>query len=118
MFTRLKVSESLQVGAVVSFDATSQSWTNAADISALVGIVGGAPTQSEGDDFWTAEIIFSGLAYARCTRDIPAEGGMLAVENGGVYVGAVADACGVIAPAPYHDTAPRIAGDFVMVHLR
>jgi len=118
MFTRLKVNESLQVGAVVSFDATSQDWVDATDISALVGIVKTAPSQAEGDDFFTAEITFSGLAYAKASRNIPAEGGMMAVESGGVYVGAVSDACGAVAPAPYSATAPRLAGELVMVHLR
>ena len=118
MYTRLKVSESLQVGAVVSFNTTSQGWVDAADISALVGIVKTAPSQVEGDDFWTAEIIFSGLAYAKASRDIPAEGGMMAIESGGVYAGAVSAACGVVAPIPFDVTTPRLAGDLVMVHLR
>ena len=118
MFTRLKVNESLQVGTAVSFDTTSQSWILATDISALVGIVTTAPSQAEGDDFFTSEIIFSGLAYAKASRDIPAEGGMMAVEAGGVYVGNVSDACGVVAPIPFDVTTPRLAGELVMVHLR
>ena len=118
MYTRLKVSENLQVGTVVSFNTTSQGWVDATDISALVGIVKTAPSQAEGDDFWTAEIVFSGLAYAKASRDIPAEGGMMAVESGGVYAGAVSSDCGVVAPSPYNATAPRLAGELVMVHLR
>jgi len=118
MYTRLKVSESLEAGAVVSFDASSQSWIDATDISALVGIVKTVPSQAEGDDFYTSEIVFSGLAYAKASRGIPAEGGMMAVESGGVYAGAVAAACGVIAPQPYNGATPRLAGELVLVHLR
>ena len=118
MFVKVRVNSSLKIGDVVSFDTTSQLWTTASDLSALVGILRTAPAQAEGDDFFTAEIVFSGLAYAKASRDIPAEGGMMAVESGGVYAGAVSSACGVVAPSPYNATAPRLAGELVMVHLR
>lgn len=118
MFVRVKVDSSLSVGDAVSFDATAQSWALAVDLSALVGVLRTKPIQAEDDDYSTAEVVFSGLAYARATRDIPAEGGMMSIEAGGVYVGAASDACGVIAPAPYNAAAPRLAGELVMVHLR
>jgi hypothetical protein len=118
MFVKVRVDASLSTGDVVSFDSASQSWTPAVDLSALVGILRTAPAQVEGEDFSTAEVVFSGLAYARASRDIPAEGGMMSIESGGVYVAPVSDACGAVAPAPYNATAPRPAGDLVMVHLR
>lgn len=118
MFSTVKVNSSLNIGDVVSFDTTSQLWTAASDLSMLIGILRSAPSKVEGDDFFTSEIVFSGLAYAKASRDIPAEGGMMTVESGGVYVGTVSDACGAVAPAPYNATAPRLAGDLVMVHLR
>lgn len=118
MFVKVKVNSSLNIGDVVSFDSASQSWVAASDLSVLVGILRTAPAQAEGDDFWTAEVVFSGVVYAKASRDIPADGGMMSVESGGVYVGTVSESCGAVAPVPYNVTAPRLAGHLVMVHLR
>jgi len=118
MFVKVKTNSSLNIGDVVSFDASSQLWTAAIDLSELVGILRTAPAQAEGEMFSTAEVVFSGLAYAKASRDIPADGGMMSIESGGVYVGTVSDACGAVAPSPYNATAPRVAGELVMVHLR
>lgn len=118
MFVKVKVDYSLNIGDVVLFDSASQSWTIADDISVLVGILRTAPHQAEGDDFSTAEVVFSGVVYAKASRNISAEGGMLVVESGGVYAGTVSDACGLVAPQPYNISTARLAGDLVMVHLR
>ena len=118
MFVKVKVNPTLAPGDVVSFDPTSQLWTTASDLSVLVGILRTAPAQAEGDDFSTAEVVFSGVVYAKAARDIPADGGMMSIEAGGVCVGSVSDACGAVAPSPYNATAPRLAGGLVMVHLR
>lgn len=118
MFSTVKVNSSLNIGDVVSFDSTSQLWAPASGLSVLVGILRSAPMQGEDEDFSTAEVVFSGLAYAKASRDIPADGGMMSVESGGVYVAPVSESCGVIAPVVYNVTAPRLAGELVMVHLR
>ena len=92
MFVKVKINPSLSAGDVVSFDTATQLWTSASNLSVLVGILRTAPIQAEGDDFSTAEVVFSGIIYARASRDIPAEGGMMTVEAGGIYVGTVSDA--------------------------
>lgn len=118
MYVRLKINSSLQIGDVVSFDSTSQSWTLAQNLSKLVGVINSQPTQYEGDDFHTAEIVFSGTVQAKASRDVAVEGGLMAVENGGVYVSATDSHCGSIAPQLYSDSSVRAAGSLVMVHLR
>lgn len=118
MFVKVKVKPALGAGDLVSFDTAAQIWTSANSLSVLVGILRTAPAQAEGDSFSTAEVVFSGITYAKSSRNIPAEGGMMSVEEGGVYVGTASDSCGVVAPVPYNATEPRLAGELVMVHLR
>lgn len=119
MFTRLKIDQNISVGTVVYFNTTNSSWMQAEDLSTLIGIVKTTPTQAEGDDFYTAEIQFAGHAYALASRDIPSEGGMLTVENGGVYATTPQNqSCGIIAPLPYNDTSSRATGSLVLVELR
>jgi len=118
MYVRLKIGSSFQIGDVVSFDSSSQSWVSAQDLSKLVGVINSQPTQYEGDDFHTAELVFSGIVQAKASRDVAVEGGLMAVESGGVYVSATDPHCGAIAPQIYSDSSVRPAGSLVMVHLR
>lgn len=119
MYTRLKLDQNISVGTVVTYNPASEKWEQATNQNNLVGIVNTAPAQAEGDDFFTAEVHFSGVVYAIASRDIPNEGGMMFVEAGGIYVDTEAtQSCGVVAPAPYTITNLRVAGTYVMVHLK
>ena len=111
MFTTLKLSSALPLGSVVSFDGTA--WSPAQDASQLVGVTGDA-FEHEGD--WYAPVTFAGSCFARASRPIAPEGGGLAIENGAVYVGALAGA-GIVAPVAFDQPAPQ-AGDLVLVFLR
>lgn len=112
MFTTLKLSSSLPLGSVVSFDGAA--WSPAQDASQLLGVVSGEPFESSGS--WYAPVTFAGTCFARASRPIAPEGGGLAVEAGGVYVGPLAGA-GIVAPIAYDQPAPQ-TGDLVLVFLR
>lgn len=112
MFTTLKISSSLHLGSVVSFDGAA--WAPAQDASQLVGVVSGEPFEQDGS--WYAPVTFAGTCFARASRPIASEGGGLAVENGAVYVGPLAGA-GIVAPVAFDQPAPQ-AGDLVLVFLR
>lgn len=111
MFTTLKLSSSLPLGSVVSFDGSA--WSPAQDASQLVGVTGDAFEQ---DGSWYAPVTFAGECFAIASRSIDAQGGGLAVENGGVFVGPLAGA-GIVAPIAFDQPAPQ-AGDVVLIFLR
>jgi len=111
MFTTLKLNSSLPSGSVVAFDGTV--WALAQDASQLIGVTGDA-FEHEGE--WYAPVTFAGTCFARASRAIAPEGGGLAVEAGGVFVGPLAGA-GIVAPVAYDQPAPG-AGDLVLVFLR
>jgi hypothetical protein len=114
MFTTLKLSSSLPLGSVVSFDSQASAWGLAQDASQLIGVISAAPFEHEGS--WYAAVTFAGTCFARASRAIAPEGGGLAIENGAVYVGALAGA-GIVAPVAFDQPAPQ-AGDLVLVFLR
>ena len=76
--------------------------------------------QYEGDDFHTAEVVFSGTVQAKASRDVSAEGGLMAVESGGVYVSAVSDLTLwlLLRHRSILNSSVRTAGSLVLVHLR
>ena len=111
MFTTLKLSSSLPIGTVVSFNGVD--WSPAQDASQLVGVTGDA---FELEGAWYAPITFAGDCFAIASRSIDPQGGGLAVENGGAYVGPLAGA-GIIAPIAFDQPAPQ-AGDLVLIFLR
>jgi len=112
MFTTLKLSSSLPLGSVVSFNGVD--WSPAIDASQLVGVVSGEPFEHEGS--WYSSVAFAGTCLARASRSIDSQGGGLAVENGGVFVGPLAGA-GIVAPIAFDQPAPQ-AGDLVLIFLR
>jgi|DEB19_MinimDraft_3_1074340.scaffolds.fasta_scaffold04674_4 hypothetical protein len=114
MFTTVKLSTSLPIGAVVSFNQQTSTWSAAQDASQLIGIVSTAPFEHDGQ--WLAGVTFAGTCFALASRAIAPEGGGLAIENGAVYVGALAGA-GIVAPVAFDQPAPQ-AGDLVLVFLR
>ena len=116
MFTTLKLTSSLAIGSVISFDASAQAWALAQDSSQMIGVVSGEPFETEGA--WYAQVTVGGACLALASRDISAEGGGLMVENGGVYVGGLfADRAGEVAPVAWDQPAPK-AGDLVLIFLR
>jgi len=116
MFVRVKLSENLAVGTVVSYDTTNAVWTTALNDNNMIGIIDRAPIQDDNATWW-AQVRFAGLTNALADRSIPDEGGNLCVANGKVFVDNTMDGCGIIAPKPA-DFASRVANDLVMVHIR
>ena len=114
MFTTLKLSSSLPLGSVVSFDSQASAWGLAQDASQLIGVISAAPFEHEGSGY--AAVTFAGACFALASRAIAPEGGGLAIENGAVFVGPLAGA-GIVAPVAFDQPAPQ-AGDLVLVFLR
>jgi len=114
MFTTVQLTSAHTLGTIVSFDTTAQAWAPAADASQLVGVITGAPFEQE--SAWYAAVTFAGTCLARASRAIDPQGGGLAVENGGAYVGPLAGA-GIVAPVAFDQPAPQ-AGDLVLIFLR
>lgn len=115
MFCTVKTSSGLQAGDVVAWNGSE--FALASSLATPLGVLNEAPTQDTDDNFYYAPVIFAGVAWARCSRDIPVEGGELQVENGRVYVDNSADGAGIIAPLPKGQTA-KLTGDLVMIHIR
>ena len=114
MFTTLKLTGAHALGTVLSFDAAAQAWAPAADALQLVGVVTREPFEQDGA--WYAGVTFAGTCLALASRAIDPQGGGLAVENGGAYVGPLAGA-GIVAPVAFDQQAPQ-AGDLVLIFLR
>ncbi len=117
MFVKLKLSENLAIGTVVSFDSVNNYWTTAANDSSMIGVIGRAPVQDEESLEWSAAVYFAGTINALADRAIPNEGGNLCVINGRVYVDNAESGCGIIAPNA-RGQEQRQAGNLVMVHLK
>jgi hypothetical protein len=111
MFVQVKCDPSLTVGSVVSYSSTDSRWNSASSSSAFIGVLSSAP-DSEG---W-ANVQFAGISYALASRDIPDEGGFCEIENGRVYA-VSSGGVGVVAPKD-KNSATRVAGDLVMIHVR
>jgi hypothetical protein len=127
MFSVVKVQPNLTAGSVVSFDPSLGVFTPAQTLATPLGVLQEDaqeamiynPETGEMDSqgYHVAPVSFAGVAFARCSRDIPNEGGELMVENGAVYVDNSADGAGIICPLP-HDQEARLASSLVMVHIR
>lgn len=117
MFTTLKLISNLPVGTIVAYDASSQAWHSATDSTQLIGVISGEPFEDDEGVFYAA-VTFGGPCLAIAARDITAEGGGLAVENGAAYVGPLdINRAGEVAPVAY-DQTPPLAGDLVLIFLR
>lgn len=111
MFVQVIVNPALVVGNVVSYSSTTSKWEAASNSAGLIGVIMTTP-DSEG----LASVQFAGISYALASRDIPDEGGNLAVENGQVFVSSDMGA-GVVSPKDKNATT-RLAGELVMIHVR
>ena len=119
MFIKCSVSSTLNIGDLVQYDSASSTWVALTSSSASPwGVVISTPTadETEGSSLFLARVQFAGACLAKASRDVPDEGGSLAVESGGVYVDASGD-CGLVAPNAYNQAA-RVANSLVMVHIR
>lgn len=121
MLIKVSVDPALNVGDLVQWDGASSSWVALTDPSVrLFGVVVSelVADQSEGSTLTLARVQFAGECRARASRAVPDEGGILAIEAGGVYVDASsAHDCGFVAPTHYNGEA-RDAGSLVVVYLR
>lgn len=116
MFTTLKLTAAHPVGTVVAFESASGAWAPAQDATQLIGVVSGDPFEHEGAHY--APVTFGGACWARASRDIAPQGGGLAVESGGAYVGGLfVERAGEVAPVAWDQPAPA-AGDLVLIFLR
>jgi hypothetical protein len=116
MFVRVKVSENVVKGNVVTFNSEISKFDLASSMAKPLGVVIEEPfVSSEG--YLVAAVGFAGEGFAIASRDIPEEGGELNVESGMVYVDNTANGEGIILPLPY-DQTQKVAGDMVMVYIR
>ena len=119
MFIKCSVASTLNIGDIVQYDSASSTWVALTSPSANPwGVVVSAPVsdETEGSSLYLARVQFAGACLAKASRDIPNDGGSLAVESGGVYVDASGD-CGLVAPNAYNQAA-RSANSLVMIHIR
>jgi hypothetical protein len=127
MFSVVKVQPHLVRGDVVAFDPSQGVFAPSSSLATPLGVLSEDAQEAQSFNVETqayeplgyhvAPVSFAGVAFARCSRDVPDEGGELMVENGKVYVDNNADGAGIICPLP-HDQSSRLAGDLVMVHIR
>jgi len=116
MFVRVKVSESVVKGNIVTYNSTLSKFDLASTMAKPLGVVIEDPfTSAEGN--LIAAVAFAGEGIAIASRDIPEEGGELNVENGMVYVDNAANGEGIVMPLP-HDQTQKVAGDMVMIYIR
>jgi hypothetical protein len=127
MFSVVKVQPNLVRGAVVAFDPLQGVFTHSSSLATPLGVLSEDAQEAQSFNvetqtyeplgYYVAPVSFAGVAFARCSRDIPDEGGELMVENGQVYVDNDANGAGIVCPLP-HDQESRKAGSLVMVHIR
>ena len=115
MFCTVRTTSGLQAGDVVSWSGSEFALSSS--LATPLGVLVESSTLDADDNFNYAPVTFAGVAWGRCSRDIPQEGGELQVENGRVYVDNSANGAGIIAPLPKGQAA-RVAGDLVMIHIR
>jgi hypothetical protein len=121
MKIKVSVGGGLAIGDVVQWDSGSNAWVSLTDsTSSHWGVICSEPVAdlTEGSSKLLALVAFSGNCMAKASRDIPVEGGLLAIEADGVYVdNASSHACGLVSPSNYQGVA-RPANTLVSVWIR
>ena len=117
MYSVVKTNQNVKIGDVVSFNPTSQSFEIASTHSTLIGVANSDADTIEGQEGFYASVVFAGVCFAKASREIAREGGLLEVENGKVYIDNTQSGCGIISPTPYNQ-ATKQADDLVLIHLR
>ena len=116
MFVSVKVPQNISVGDVVSYESITQLFLQASSTAALMGVVVESASQDD-DGYYYAPVTFAGITWARASRDIPDEGGVLNVESGGVYVDSSSSSNSIISPLPKGSNS-RLAGELIMIYVR
>lgn len=121
MRVKVSVQSGLTLGDLVEWSSANSMWVPLTSSSvAHWGVVASEPVadQSEGSSLILAQVSFAGNALAKASREIPIEGGLLAIEVGGVYVdGTAVDSCGLVSPLNYQG-GTRPANSLVSIFIR
>ena len=116
MFVQVRVNQNVNVGDVVGFNSESNQFEVTSSSNQLVGVVSENAFLSD-DTFYYANVTFAGICWARASRDIADEGGLIAVENGGVYIDNNNANLGIVSPLP-NGASHRVQNDLIMVFFR
>ena len=118
MWIKVKGSQDIEKGDVLSYDSSQQLWNKSSSLASPLGVARkDAFLKPEIDDVYIVEIQLQGQAEAKASRDIPDEGGELNVENGMVYVDNNANHDGIICPN-FLDQPSRLSGSLVTIIIR
>lgn len=116
MFLKVYCSQNIVKGDVLHYNPSSSLWELAQGIDHPLCVARTNAIVRNGG--YSVEAIFSGSILAKASREIPAQGGELQVENGAVFVDNNANGSGIICPQFIDNTDPRAAGDLVQVVIR
>ena len=91
MFSVVKVQPSLVRGDVVAFDPSQGVFAPSSSLATPLGVLSEDAQEAQSYNVETqayeplgyhvAPVSFAGVAFARCSRDVPDEGGELMVER-------------------------------------
>jgi hypothetical protein len=116
MFVKVKLLDNYQPGLVVSYSPEDASWVIASSVTSPLDVIEEVERDNETHEYWS-RCRFAGVSYTLADREIPNEGGKMAVLNGRVYVDNSIDHAGIISPLPRGQEI-RNDGELVMVHVR
>ena len=120
MWIKVYCSENISEGDVLSYNESTSLWEKTSSMTTPIGVAkedAVLRTDPNNVQKWSCKMYTSGECYAKCSRDIPDQGGEVSVEQGGVYVDNSTDSCGIILPN-YIDEPQRLQNSLVMIHLR
>ena len=122
----VKVENSVAKGNVVVYNESAGLYVKSSSTLGLFGVVNEDPvTDSEGN--FIVSVVFKGYAEAKCSQDIPAQGGIINVSNGEIYIDNSNPCSSFVPPRPYaldetsltEDVSNQYsAGDLVRILLR
>ena len=126
MFIYVKVENSAIKGSVVIYSETEGLYVKANSTLGLFGVVRDDPVANAEGNF-IAPVVFRGYVEAKCSQDIPAQGGIINVLNGEIYIDNSNSCISFIPPRPLEiDEASQTesisnqcsAGDLVRILVR
>lgn len=115
----IKTANNIRRGDVLSYDSSSNLYVLANNMNApLYVAMNDAQEDSENLGVYYVKGKAQGQIEAKASRDIPEEGGFMAVENGAVYI----DNNNTFSPGiiwnNFIGASARVAGDLVTITLR
>lgn len=113
---KLKSASDIKKGDVLTYDSASSTYIRATNMNTPLYVAMNDSEQAE-DSFYYVKGKIQGQIEAKASRDIPEEGGFIAVENGAIYVDNNMDSCGIIWQN-FIDAPARKAGDLITITLR